>query len=105
MATGRLGAEDLSAETNTTVYTCPSEIYSVVSVNICNRGSDATSIRIAAASSDTPTDAEYIEYDFSISSKQVLERTGIVLSEGQKIVVYSSLDSVSVVVFGIETPA
>jgi len=105
MATGRLGAEDLSAETNTTVYTCPSEIYSVVSVNICNRNSESTSIRVAASSNDTPTDAEYIEYDFDIASKQVLERTGIVLSEGQKVVVYSSVNSVSVVVFGIETPA
>ena len=41
MATGRLGASDVSATTNTTVYTCPADTYAVVAVNICNRGASA----------------------------------------------------------------
>ena len=103
MATGRLGAEDLSAATNTTVYTCPADTFVVASVSICNRGNSAMAIRLAAAANDTPTDAEYIEYDTEILPKGVLERTGIILDAGKKLVVYSSAANVSVVAFGIET--
>lgn len=105
MATGKLGANDLSATTLTTVYTCPAETYAVVSVNICNRGGATTGIRIAVADADTPGAAEYIEYDSEVFSKNVLERTGIVLSASQRIVVYSTLANVSAVVVGIETAA
>ena len=61
MDTGKLGANDLSATTNTTVYTCPADTYAVVAINICNRGANATAVRIAVADSDTPGAAEYIE--------------------------------------------
>ena len=105
MATGKLGANDLSATTNTTVYTCPAETYAVVSINICNRGSSTTGIRIAIADAATPGAAEYIEYDTEVFSKNVLERTGIVLAATQRIVVYSTQASVSAVVVGIETAA
>lgn len=105
MATGKLGANDVSATTNTTVYTCPADTYAVVSVNICNRGANASTIRIAIADSDTPGAAEYIEYDTEVFSKNVIERTGLVLSASQRIVVYSTQASISAVVVGIETAA
>lgn len=105
MATGRLGASDVGATTNTTVYTCPANTYAVVSLNICNRGSTSAAIRIALSTSGTPTAAEYIEYDVDIFASNVLERTGIVLSAGQNIVVYSSAANISAVAVGIETPA
>jgi hypothetical protein len=105
MATGKLGANDLSATTNTTVYTCPADTYAVVAINICNRGASTTGIRIAIADSDTPGVAEYIEYDSEVFSKNVLERTGIVLAATQRIVVYSTQANVSAVVVGIETAA
>lgn len=105
MASGKLGANDVSATTNTTVYTCPASTYAVVAVNICNRGASAANVRIAVADTDTPGNAEYIEYDTQVFAKNVLERTGLVLSAGQKIVVYSSAASISAVVVGIETAA
>lgn len=105
MATGRLGASDVSATTNTTVYTCPAETYAVVSVNICNRGTTSSAIRIALSATGTPSVAEYIEYDVDVFANNVLERTGIVLSAGQNIVVYSSTANISAVVVGIETTA
>jgi hypothetical protein len=103
MATGRLGIADLSAATNTTVYTCPVDTFAVVTVSVCNRAATACTVQIAVASLATPAVAEYIEFDTALSAKGVLERTGIVLDAGKLLVVRSSAVSVSAVVYGIET--
>jgi hypothetical protein len=60
---------------------------------------------VAIADLDTPTNGEYIEYETELSPKAILERTGIVTSATQKIVVTSNAANVSCVVFGIETAA
>ncbi len=103
MATGRLGVADLAAATNTTLYTVPASTFSVVTVSILNRGATAATIRLAVASSATPADSEYLEFDTSLSAKGVLERTGIVIDAGKLLVVRSSTTSVNAVVYGIET--
>ena len=102
MATGRLGANDMSAATNTTVYTAPADTYTIASLNIVNRGNQAVTMRIAVSATATPTLAEYIEYDVEILAKGVLERTGIVLSATQNIVAYCSAANASAVCMGIE---
>jgi hypothetical protein len=103
MATGRLGIGDLTAAANTTLYTCPDNTFAVVTVSMCNRAATSSQIRISVSDLATPADSEYIEYDATVLSKGVLERTGIVLSAGQKIVVRSNGSGTSAVAYGIET--
>lgn len=105
MATGRLAAPtQLSATTNTTVYTVPTGYYAVANVSFCNTGTGSVSIRLAMATSATPSAAEWIEYDTVIVGKGVFERTGLVLQAGLNLVAYTNTGAaVSVSVYGFET--
>lgn len=100
---GRLAAEDLASGTLTTVYECPTDTYTVASVSFCNRGSNPTTLDLAIADLDTPANGEYLEFQTELLPKNILERTGLVLSAGQKIVTRSSQANISCVAFGIET--
>lgn len=102
MASGRLGASDLAATTNTTVYTVPASTLASINISVCNRNTTTKKIRLALATSGTPGAAEYIEYDQSIPAGGVLERTGIVLDAGKTVVAYGESTGFSVVVTGVE---
>ena len=102
MPSGVLGQSAPSATTNTTVYTVPASKVASFNVNIVNRGTSAATVRVAIASTATPADAEWIEYDASIPASGVLERTGIVAHAAERVVVYASTANTSVNVCGYE---
>ncbi len=103
MATGILGSADLSANTDTTVYTVPASTFAVVTVSVSNRSANNRAVRVALAASGTPTNAEYIEFDSQLIGNGVLERGGIVIDASKNIVARCDSTDVSVVVYGIET--
>lgn len=104
MATGILGTPaDMPATTNTTIYTVPADNFAIVSINVTNRATSTRDVRIALAASDTPTNAEWIEYDTEIVANGTLERSGIVLDATKKVVAYANSTDVTVMVYGIET--
>lgn len=102
MASGTLGQADLTATTNTTVYTVASGKTATFNVIFCNRGTSSVTIRLSISSTGTPSNSEYIEYETTVPASGVLERTGIVASATKNIVAYSSAASVSVNVYGFE---
>ena len=100
-----LGKADLSATTNTSVYTVGSGKEALVNVNVCNRNSSAVTVRLANADGSTPSNDEYIEYDYSLAANQSFQRTGIHMQAAQIMVEYSAATNVSVVVDGLERTA
>jgi hypothetical protein len=98
----RLGSADLAATTNTTLYTAPASTQTVATVSLCNRNSSAQTVRLALASADTPTTSEWLEYDYSVPANGVLERTGIALDAGKKLVAYAGGTGISAVAYGME---
>ncbi len=105
MSTGRIAKSTPAAETNTTVYTVPALTYSTVSINILNASAAPGQFNLAILDSgDTVPDiADYIEYQMVIEPRNVVERSGIVLSAGQSIFIYSLTSSLVVNVYGYET--
>jgi hypothetical protein len=105
MATGRLNGVDLTTTNATSVYTCPTATFGVVSVSICNRSGTAVTVRLALTTTgSSPATTDYLEYDSSLSANGVLERTGIVMTAANQLVVTAGTGNVvSVVVVGIET--
>jgi len=103
MATGRLGVTDLAVGVDTTVYTVPVGTYAVANVSITNRNQTSITLRLAMATTSTPTDEEWIEYETVIIPNGVFERTGLVMQGGLNIVARANQANVGVTVYGIET--
>ena len=105
MATGRLASPtQLTATTNTTVYTVPTGYYAVCNVSMTNITASSVTVRLAISTGSSPSSAEWIEYDTVILGKGVFERTGLVLDAGKTLVAWASTGSaVNVTVYGIET--
>lgn len=102
MASGVLGQVSLASTTNTLVYTVPTSTLAYVNVNVSNRNASDIAVRVALAATASPTNGEYIEYESFIAPNGVLERTGLVLEAGRKVIAYSNSTNVSVNVYGVE---
>lgn len=102
---GRLAALDIAAGgTAETVYEAPGDIkYATVSISVCNRGPNTAQITVSGSSVDNTIDtANIIEYRTELLAHNVLERTGIIVPQGEFLVVESDQINVSVVVMGAE---
>lgn len=94
-----LGAADLSADTDTLVYTLPAGKKASVNVSFCAR-TQAADIRLGVTSGGAPAATDWIEYDVTLAQNGVLERTQIWMEQNERIYARASATGVSVVVFG-----
>lgn len=102
MASGVYGKVDVSSASTWTEVVAASAGTKVATLNVVNRQSSATTVRIALRDAvGNVTDADCIEYDVSLPANGVLERTGIVLDSSNGLHVYASA-AVSAVAYGID---
>ena len=103
MASGVQGKVDVSSANTWTQIVAATAGVKVVTLNIVNRQSSATTVRVALRdAAGNVTDADCIEYDVALVANGVLERTGIVLDANNGLHVYSSA-AVSAVAYGIDS--
>ena len=101
---GRLGAADLAATTNTSVYSVPAARKATCSVNVCNRNATSITFRLAHIDGAVGTIAneDYLEYGTTIPANGTYERTGITMTATHTLMAYASGTGASAVVTGVE---
>ena len=103
MASGILGTQtSLTLNTLTTIYTVPADVVAYANFNVVNTNATPVNVRIALSAGATPSAAEYIEYNAQIAGYGVLERTGIAMQTGKRLVAWSDTGGVSIAVYGVE---
>lgn len=105
MPTGLLGSRDLSAGVSTIVYTVPDEIkYAVMNINVANRSSTTPATISIALTPDgnTPTAQDWIEFEFTIQPRGVLQRTGVLINSGLSVTALANVANVSITATGVE---
>lgn len=110
MASGRLGAVEPAAATDTSLYIPAASTTASCVVKAVNRSASTRTIRIAVVDGSVGdiADEDYILYELSLAAngdanlKDKYEETGLVLSSSDRIVVRSSGIDVSFVCMGIE---
>lgn len=100
-----LGQSAPSATTATTLYTVPASKSAVVStINVCNRGTAATTFRIAVRPAGASlANQHYLAYDTAIPANDSIAITvGVSLATTDVITVYAGTANMSFTAFGAE---
>lgn len=107
MSNGVLGKGMSSANNNVVIYTAPSNLdFATVNISLCNLGSGDATVRVAIGTSATPSPQDYIEYGAIIPGNGgILERTCMVVSPNEHVIVFSDTPDIAARVFGLEKVA
>lgn len=95
----------ISTTSNTTVHGPTTAAKNSLLVNLCNRGGATAKVRLAISAAATPSDGEWIEYDYPLDPAglrgSTLERGGLAVPAGKYVVVRSDVGTVSAQVSGV----
>lgn len=97
---GRLAAIKPPANTPTVLYETPTNKRVALTISACNQGPGKDQISIQL-SNGTAGIEDYIEYQTEVSASGVLERSGIVLKEGETVVATAKQGLTNFVTWGI----
>lgn len=73
-------------------FTCPANTTTVVTLNLTNRTASAISVNVNLSTTGSENLGGYIEFQSSIDAYQSLEKTGIILSGSQQILMLGTTD-------------
>lgn len=96
------GQAAIPAVTNTTLFTVAALKEASFALNLCNTTSSPITVRVAKAAAATPVDGEFVEYDATIPANGVLERAGMVLTAGMRLVIRASAVGINAQAWGYE---
>lgn len=102
---GRLGAGSMAANAWTEIYECPlNKKYASIKIHVINRDSNDAMIDIALSSQDGTfvTNDEYLEYQTMLVQNGSIERSGIIVSNGTKVMCRADNAQCTAIVHGIE---
>lgn len=98
---GRLAAVYPSAATPTTLYTVPAGMFASITVRACNQTQAKIAVSVQLCNGP-PAREDYIEHEAPLHQHCPLEDSGIVLRDGQSVVVTTATEGISFVCWGIE---
>lgn len=106
MAGKILGQTDItSAATNTTIATVPANFWWAFTANFCNRTTNLVKIRLAVAAAASPTNAEWMIYEYEMQPYETFDKTGLVAQAAKLIVCRADIaNAISVNIYGMEDP-
>jgi hypothetical protein len=100
---GKLGQAEAGTSSFVTLYAAPATLdHAVANVLVCNTNNTEVQVRIAVAMTLAPNTADFIEYDYPLPARGHLERTALVLSPGENILIYASAPGVVCRAHGFE---
>ncbi len=103
MTVGTLGFHTSSGSGTNVVYTVPAGKRAEISISVFNKDLLPKTITLFIAKADTPLTSEVIQLENLIASYTGFERTGIVLTEGDRVTYTTTASNTSVQVRGIES--
>lgn len=109
MASGRLAAVELNKNISQSIYVCPTDDLTTVTLNVVNRRNDEVVVSVALTD-DLNTDITNLndttiyplELEVPISPKGVMERTQIVVPSGKYLTLLTDKDFVTATAWGVE---
>lgn len=102
MASGLLGKAALAANTDTVLCTGAVGKVTTATVSLCNTGTSSASVRLAIGNGTAAAAGDYLAYEIVIPASGFFERTGLVISAGENIIVRSSTAAVSARAHGFD---
>lgn len=103
MAAGKLSNGNPTALTTTLMYTVPSGKSASVNINVVNTGLVAERATLYISDSTTTDNTKILEWRTLVpASGGVLERTGLMLSEGERVYVLCSSSNFAIRIHGFE---
>lgn len=104
MANGVLGKGMSQSGNNVILYTVPGNAdFATVNISLCNIGGVDSVVRVAISSNVNPSPQDYVEYGATIPGNGgILERTCMVLSPGENVIVFADSPDIAARVFGLE---
>lgn len=107
MISGKLGSAMLSAGVMQAIYTVPVNHCATVNISMVNTSQFIARVLLAVTDKSLPSEEDYIEFQQLLEGinkgvNNVLERTAIVMGEGEKVFAFSTTTGVAVRVHGFE---